>query len=248
MATAIVNGIIAHSVLNPRDIVISDTDKEKLQRFAGIATTDDNKYVAANCTNLLFAVKPQSAPAVFDDIKEEIDAPTVISIMAGVPIAALKNALGNRNYARIMPNTPALVGEGMSAIAFDGARSQFVIDIFSALGKTIELDESQFDAVTALSGSGPAYVYLFIKSLTDGGIQCGLSPDVAKLLALQTVKGAQKMVETSNKSIDELIDAVCSKGGTTIQAIESFKQDGLVEIVAKGMAKCKHRSEELSKL
>ena len=109
-----------------------------------------------------------------------------------------------------------------------------------------EADESKFDAVTSLSGSGPAYVYMFIKALIDGGVEGGLDPDTAKKLAVQTVRGAAGMVSASSKPIDELVDAVCSKGGTTIQAVESFREDGLEDIVKKGMAKCKKRSEELA--
>lgn len=248
MASAIVGGILKSQLLSPTQIIISDTDKSKLAAFEqlGICSTTDNKYLSSHCSNILFAVKPQSAPTIWQEIRESITAQTVLSIMAGISISKMQSALGERNYARIMPNTPALVGEGMAAIAFSkGFRSQFVIDIFSNLGKAVELDESLFDAVTSISGSGPAYVYMFIKALIDGGVDGGLDYQTAKTLAIQTVRGSAKMVECSDKPIDELIEAVCSKGGTTIQAVDSFRNDGLEDIIKLGIEKCRNRSKEL---
>ena len=248
MASAVLGGILKAGMVSPGRIAVSDPDPEKLaiMRQNKVTAVSDNRLLAAESEYLMFAVKPQVAPAVFEEIKDCIDAGTVISIMAGVRIETLAAALGGRNYARIMPNTPALVGEGMSVIAFEeGARSQFVADIFASIGKVAELDESKFDAVTSLSGSGPAYVYMFIEALIDGGVEGGLDPETAKLLAIQTVRGSAKMVAVSSRPVGELIDAVCSKGGTTIQAVDSFREDGLEDIVKKGMAKCKKRSEEL---
>lgn len=249
MASAILGGILRGGLLPAGRIIVSDRDEEKLAVMAqnGVSVTSDNRAVASSCEYLMFAVKPQVAPAVFEEIAQSVSAGTVISIMAGVTVAKLRAALGERNYVRVMPNTPALVGEGMSVIAFgEGGRSQFVLDVFASIGKVAELGEDKFDAVTSLSGSGPAYVYMFIKALIDGGVENGLDPDTAKLLAVQTVRGSAKMAGLSTKPITELIDAVCSKGGTTIQAVESFRQDGLEDIVKKGMAKCKKRSEELA--
>lgn len=250
MASAIVGGILKSNLLQPSQIIISDLDQEKLKIFEqqGISITSDNRMLVAVCSNLLFAVKPQSAPIVWESIADIISADTVISIMAGISIAKIKAALGERNYARIMPNTPALVGEGMAAIAFSkDFHSNFVVDIFKSLGKVVELDESLFDAVTSLSGSGPAYVYMFIKALIDGGVEGGLDYQTAKTLAVQTVRGSAKMIEFSEKPIDLLIDAVCSKGGTTIQAVDSFRTDNLESIIKTGIKKCRNRSKELGK-
>lgn len=248
MASAILGGILRGGLLRADRIAVSDPDPEKRTVMAqnGVYVTADNREVASSSEYLMFAVKPQASAAVFEEIAPVIAAGTVISIMAGVPVAKLRAALGERNYVRVMPNTPALVGEGMSVIAFEeGGRSQFVADIFASVGKVAELDESKFDAVTSLSGSGPAYVYMFIEALMKGGIDGGLDPETAKLLAVQTVRGSAKMVSLSTRPVSELVDAVCSKGGTTIQAVDSFREDGLEDIVRKGMAKCKKRSEEL---
>ncbi|HKL93673.1 MAG TPA: pyrroline-5-carboxylate reductase [Clostridia bacterium] len=249
MATAIVKGAISSKILSANEIIISDVDNIKLAEFGklGLSTTLDNKYLASNCDTVLFAVKPQSASAIMEDIKDSIVAQTVISIMAGVPISKLSSVLGVRDYVRVMPNTPALIGKGMSALAYSSGKNDFAKQLFSSIGEVVELDENLFDAVTSVSGSGPAYVYLFLKAMIDGGLIGGLPYDVSKKLAIQTAIGACGMLSSSNKPIDELIDAVCSKGGTTIEAINSFKSDELERIVKNGIAKCKKRSEELSK-
>lgn len=249
MATAIIKGAVSHEVLSTRDIIVSDVDSKPLAKFEqmGIATTMDNNYLASRSATILFAVKPQSATPIMQQIKSCITAQTVISIMAGVPISKLQTALGARQYVRVMPNTPALIGKGMSAIAYSNEKNQFAKNLFSAIGEVVELDETHFDAVTSVSGSGPAYVYLFLKSMIDGGVEGGLPYDVSKKLAIKTAIGACGMLEASDKPIDELIDAVCSKGGTTIEAINSFKSDGLEQIVKTGIAKCKNRSQQLSK-
>lgn len=250
MASAIISGTLK-GLLTPAEIIISDKDETKLANFAacGITTTTDNATVASNSENILFAVKPQIAPLVFEDVKQSVSAETIISIMAGITTSTLEKNLGKHNFVRVMPNTPAMLGEGMSALAFKGdfKNKEFLFNLFNSFGKTVELDESLFDAVTSVSGSGPAYVYMFIKSMIEGGIDGGLTAETSKTLTLQTIIGACKMVENSPKSIDELIDAVCSKGGTTIEAVNSFKNDDLNGIIRSGIAKCKRRSEELSR-
>lgn len=250
MASAIVGGILNSKILDPNQIIISDLDDVKLnEKMAlGLNVTKSNLEVFENAENILFAVKPQSFDDVVKDIKDKCKASLIISIMAGVSIEKLQSNFGkDKNYSRIMPNTPALVKKGMAAIAFsENFRSEFVINIFKSLGEVVELDEKYFDAVTSLSGSGPAYVYLFIKSLIDGGIQGGLDFETSKKLALQTVLGAVEMVKSSPLDIDTLISNVCSKGGTTIEAINYYKDHKFEAIVKEGMKKCKDRSEELS--
>lgn len=247
MATAILQGILKGKVLAPEQIAISDVQEEKRRYFTslGVCFTTDNVMLSSQCEYLLFAVKPQIAPTIFEEIKNSITAKTVISIMAGVSIDKLKSALGERNYARIMPNMPATVGEGTSAIAFAGEKDDFVMSIFKSVGKAVEIDEDLFDAVTSLSGSGPAYVYMFIDALIKGGMDGGLDKETATALALQTIIGAVKMVEVSTKPISEMVDAVCSKGGTTIQAVEHYRANDLEQIIVDGMIKCRNRSAEL---
>lgn len=248
MASAVLGGILKAGMVSPGRIAVSDPDPEKLaiMRQNKVMAVSDNRLLAAESEYLMFAVKPQVAPAVVEEIKDCIDAGTVISIMAGVRIETLAAALGSRNYARIMPNTPALVGEGVSAVAFsEGYSSRFVLDIFKSIGDVIEIDEKHFAAVTSLSGSGPAYVYMFIDALIKGGVKGGLPEDVAKRLAVGTVRGSAKMVGVDPRKTCELVDAVCSKGGTTIRAVESFREDGLEDTVIRGMDKCRARAKEL---
>lgn len=249
MATAIIKGALKSQIVKPNEILISDINDENLKNFAdlGVVTTKDNKYLSASCENLLFAVKPQIAVSVFDEIAKTITANSVISIMAGINIEKLKNALGKRNYVRIMPNTPALVGKGMSAICFDGVKNDFVLNVFNSIGETVVLEENLFDAVTSVSGSGPAYIFMFLKGMIEGGIEGGLTFDQSKKLAVQTMIGGANLLNNSEQSIDTLISNVCSKGGTTIEAVNSFKENNLVETIKTGIAKCRNRSEELSK-
>ena len=124
----------------------------------------------------------------------------------------------------------------------------FVVNIFNTISKTILIQEDYFDAVTSVSGSGPAYVYYFIKAMIDGGVKGGLSFEQSKDLAIGTVIGASKMIERSSDNLDTLIEKVCSKGGTTIQAINTFRENNVAENIIKGIDNCRRRSEELSKL
>jgi len=248
MATAIVKGALDSGFLFPDQILISDVSEAQLARFSdfGVITTTDNKYLSSACETLLFAVKPQSAAEIFSEIKDTITAQTVISIMAGVKLSSISKVLGQRNYVRVMPNTPALIGKGVSAVAAPSGDYGIAKRLFSALGEVVEIDEEYFDAVTSVSGSGPAYVYLFLKAMIDGGVEGGLPYEVSQKLTVCTAIGAAHMLALSDKPLDALIDAVCSKGGTTIEAIESFKKDGLEKIVKTGIAKCRARSKELS--
>lgn len=248
MATAIVNGVL--HFLSPSQIIISDVDAGKLNVFAdaGVATSTSNLEVAQSSEYLLFAVKPQYFAGVAAELKSKMDACHVISIMAGLKIEKIRAALGNVSIARVMPNMPAMVGFGMSCIAFDGygeSERKFVLDCFSSCGKAIEADESQMDAITSVSGSGPAYVYMFIQAMIDGGIDGGLSPEDAKILTLQTFVGAVEMARGKD-DLNAAIEAVCSKGGTTIQAIDYYREQGLNEVIREGVRRCKNRSEELS--
>lgn len=253
MAQAIVNGIIKVGFIKPSEILISDIDSTKLELYAkeGISVTKDNRYLFANCEYILFAVKPQifkQMDSIHAYLQEESK---LISIMAGISIASiLKKAGRDIAVSRIMPNTPCMIGSGMSVLTYhryDDISRRFVKSIFDAIGETAEMDERLFDAVTSISGSGPAYVYTFIDAMVKGGMEGGLSLQESRKLALATLKGAAEMVRINeDKPIGELIDAVCSKGGTTIEAVNTFKENNLTEIIIKGINACRKRSEELS--
>ncbi len=249
MASAIVNGILKSKILEPSKILISDIDKAKLETFSknGLNTCSDNIFLSKNCENILFAIKPQCSESIFDEIKDTVDAKTIISIMAGIKLEKIMAKINAENYVRVMPNTPALIGKGISALTFSNEVDDFSTKIFSSVGEIVILEESQFDAVTSVSGSGPAYIYMFLKGMIQGGVEGGLDFETSKKLAIQTMIGASEMFKSSDKNIDDLITAVCSKGGTTIQAVNHYTENNLVEIIAKGIEKCKIRSEELSK-
>lgn len=247
MAKAIINGLLDSHFLFADEMLVSTPNINT--PYNGIAFSNDNKYVLDNCEYVVIAVKPQIYRAIEEQFAD-CSAKCLISIMAGVNTATIKKASGCEEVVRIMPNTPCSIKEGVSAITTDGASEQsfeFVERVFGTISSTVRVDESYFDAVTSISGSGPAYVYYFIKAVTDAGVEGGLSYEQSKQLALKTFIGASKMVENSTDSLDALIDKVCSKGGTTIQAIDTFRQTNVAENIKLGIEKCRKRSEELSK-
>lgn len=251
MASAILNGILRTKVISPEKIVVSDIDDNKLEiiKNQGVNTVKDNKVLFKNAEFIILAVKPQVAKSIFKNF-EEIRNLKIISIMAGITKDTLKDFFKGAKVTRIMPNTPCLLGEGACAIDasdFDEDGKKLVFNIFESLGKVVELDEKYFDAVTAVSGSGPAYVYTFVKAMIDAGIDMGLPENVSEELTLQTFIGAVRMVENRTTDVETLIKNVCSPGGTTIEAINSFKNNNLEAIIADGMRKCENRSRELSK-
>lgn len=248
MANAIILG--AKDILKDEKVVVFDTDEQKASSLAnqiGGVVASDNLFVAKNSEYLLIAVKPQSFSEITADL---VDAEYVISIMAGVKTKTILSSIPNlRGMVRIMPNAPAMVGKGMSALSFVNSNEsdmKFVKDMFNSIGKTTIIEEDKLDAVTAISGSGPAYVYYFIKSMIDAGVEIGLTIDESSLLTYQTFLGATEFAQKSPLSLEKLIDMVCSKGGTTIEAINSFNQDATQKIIEKAVKKCYNRSKELS--
>lgn len=247
MAKAIINGLLDAKLLNKDEMFVSTPNIK--EPFKGISFSNDNKTVLSECEFVVIAVKPQIYRAIEEQFAD-CKAKCLVSIMAGVNTATIKKASGCEEVIRIMPNTPCSIKEGVSAITSDGASKEsfdFIEKVFGTISSTVRVDESYFDAVTSVSGSGPAYVYYFIKAVIDAGVEGGLSYEQSKQLTLKTFIGASKMVENSEDSLDTLIDKVCSKGGTTIQAIDSFKQANVADSIKLGVEKCRKRSEELSK-
>lgn len=255
MGQALMRGLVAADVYSPREIVASDADKERLEAFSretGIESAG-NIEAATSATTLLLAVKP----AVVNDVLEEIAGyigtdQFVISIAAGVKIQQIGSFLRSGvPIIRAMPNTPCLVGEGAIAIcrgkdALD-SHVERALSIFGAVGKVIEAPEKLMDAVTGLSGSGPAYVYTAIEALSDGGVAAGLTRQQAVLLAAQTVLGAAKMVLETGRHPAELRDAVTSPGGTTIAGIAALERGAFRATLIDAVEAATERSVELSK-
>ncbi len=246
MAKAIAKGVLSGGLLQADQIIMTDLARGN---FEGIEITDDNSRVFKECKYIIFAIKPQVFDAIADTLSG-IQAEAIISIMAGKSVQKIKSATGVNHVVRVMPNFPCMIGKGMAAIAINDCPRQvndFVLAVFNSVGKAVFLQESLFDAVTSISGSGPAYVYYFIQAMTKAGVEGGLSFEDSLELTLQTFEGAVKMVEQSTIPIDTMIDNVCSKGGTTIEAIKTFDSQGVEQAIKDGIRACKNRSEELSK-
>lgn len=256
MAGAILKGVVLSDFLSARKIIVSDPDEDKLRAVSdelGVATTTDNGKVAAECEFLLFAVKPQS----FDDVARsvcDVRVEKVISIMAGIEKNTIKNALGVGliKVARCMPNLPCSIGSGAMGVDMTDFNAnpddtQFISMLFGCLGTVLSLPESKLDAVTGISGSGPAYVFMFIDALIDAGKKHGLTADEATTLAVQTVLGGAEMVQRGERPLSELIMNVCSKGGTTIEAVKVLEENNFRGIVGNAVDACVRRSEELSR-
>ncbi len=254
MADAIVRGVTLSDFIRAKKIAVCDISDERLDIAAenGVNVTKDVRFVAESSEYVLLCVKPQN----FEDVAKELSGvrpEKVISIMAGVKKATIKNALGvGVKVARCMPNLPCTIGSGMIAVdMYDFNKNpddtEFITKVFDCTGVVMSSYEDKMDAVTGISGSGPAYVFMFIDALVDAGVEQGLSKNEAKLLATQTVLGAAEMVQREEDTIPELIGKVCSKGGTTIEAVKVFEDKEFRDTVKEAVKACTERAKELSK-
>ena len=257
MARSLIGGLI-HNDWPVEQIAVSDTDNEKLTALSdhfGITPFDNNRNLIKHCNVVVLAVKPQIVQSVLQAEGELLrqKKPLVISIAAGVRSATiLKWAGGKVPLVRTMPNTPALVGTGASALfATDdvsASQRQLAESLLRSVGVVVWLDdEEQMDAITALSGSGPAYFLLFMEALEQAAIESGIHPDTARLLTLQTCLGSAKLAMETGEDPATLRHRVTSPGGTTEQAIDSFMSADLVGIVKQAFLAAQQRSIELAK-
>lgn len=255
MATALVRGMIRAGTARPEAISASDpvaAAREALAAEAGIAIRDSNLEVARESDVLVLAVKPQSLPQVLEELLPVVtDEHLVISIAAGVALATLASGLGpDCRLVRVMPNTPALVGEGAAGYCLgqnaDAEDETIVLSCLEAVGRAYRVPEALLDAVTGLSGSGPAFVYLIIEALSDGGVRVGLPRDVATALAAQTVLGAARMVLETGLHTGTLKDQVTSPGGTTIAGLHALERGGLRAALIDAVVAATGRSAELA--
>ena len=260
MGEALINGILRAGLSSSDKIMVSDVDKKRLQileKEAGIKTTQDNKKITSDSDIIILAVKPNMMGSVLDELNSEITSKhLIISIAAGIPLSFIESSLNKGCRAiRVMPNTPCLVGEtaagyalGKKATRNDG---KLVGQLLDAVGKSFLLEEKYLDAVTGLSGSGPAFIYVVIDALADGGVKMGLPRDVAITLAAQTAFGAAKMVLESGTHIGQLRDSVTSPGGTTIEGLHALEKGGirnaLIDAVETATKKSKSLGKALSK-
>jgi pyrroline-5-carboxylate reductase len=256
MATALAKGLISSGFVSKDRVVASDVFEGARTAFAeqtGARVFDTNSEVAAACDALFLAVKPQQMHSVLTALAGELsDRHLVISIAAGVQLSVFESVLGaERRIVRVMPNTPCLVGESAAGFALGSAATAedalLVESLLATVGIAVRVDEKLLDAVTGLSGSGPAYVYQMIEALSDGGVRVGLPRDVATKLAAQTLLGAAKMVLETGEHPGALKDAVTSPGGTTIAGLHALETGGLRGTLMNAVVAATERSKELGK-
>jgi pyrroline-5-carboxylate reductase len=252
---ALIGGLVSGNDLDPAQVRATRRTPAALsQQFPGIRVGSDNAAAVADATIVVLAVKPQNAAEVIAEIRDHVaPAAMILSVLAGVTTENLRAALGkDLAIVRAMPNTPMIVDEGASAIAggrFATANHVALARrIFEAVGKVEEVPESLMDAVTGLSGSGPAYVYMFVEALTDAGVKQGIPRPIAFRLAAQTIFGAAKLVLESGKHPAILRDEVTTPGGTAIAAVAELESHGLRTMLINAVATATARSKELSQL
>ena len=243
-------------VVDKKDVLFTDVNKSRCQEIAestGAVYVEDNYNLAKEADYIILAVKPQFFDEVLKDIKDAIDeSKVVLSIAAGVTIARIAEGLGGKaRVVRSMPNTPAMVGEGMTGVAYDETlfsdEELKVIDtIYTSYGKYSKVPEKLMNVVTCASGSSPAYVYMFIEALADGVVKYGMPRETAYKFVAQTVLGAAKMVLESGEHPGVLKDRVCSPGGTTIAALAALEEEGFRNSIIKATDACYEVGESLS--
>ncbi len=256
MASSLIAGLIADG-WDPARIRVADTNEQQLNRLSdrfSVTTTTDNGKAADHADVIVLAVKPQIMKPVTRELADRVarQHPLIISIAAGITETTLRTWLGKDTaIVRTMPNTPAMVNSGATALyanpAVNDEQRSIAESILRAVGLAIWIDdESLMDAVTALSGSGPAYFFLFMEAMQSAGRELGLPEKAARLLALQTAFGAAKMALESTEDIASLRRRVTSPGGTTEQAINTFQQGNLDALVSKALQAAARRSRELA--
>jgi pyrroline-5-carboxylate reductase len=256
MATALARGWLAGGLVQADRVLASDPvpqARQAFQELTGLRAVADNHQVVAGSDVLILAVKPQSLAALLSESRATVSPRhLVVSIVAGVTLRQLADALGpDRRLIRVVPNTPCLVGASASAFApgeMATAEDVALVErLLSAVGRAFRLPERLLDAVTGLSGSGPAFVYVMIEALSDGGVRVGLPRDVATVLAAQTVLGAAKMVLETEMHTGVLKDMVASPGGTTIAGLHALERGGLRAALMDAVEAAARRAAELGK-
>ncbi len=251
MGSAIISGLSNKILID--NLFIIDNNKQKQDEIKNrykIKTGASTEELVGLADIVIVAVKPADIPALLDDLSKIQREKIIVSIAAGIKIAFIENKIGSdKKIVRVMPNTPALIGDGMAVLSpnknVDEISLISVREIFSCLGKVLVMPEEYMDAVTGLSGSGPAYVFTFIQALTDGGVKMGIPRDKALVLSAQTVLGAAKMVLEGNEGPIDLRGRVTSPGGTTIEALHILERAGFSGIIMDAVEAAAKKSKEL---
>lgn len=256
MSKAIIAGLVNSGHLNAANILVFDrkpATNQAMQQQYGITPAASARELAEQADILVGAVKPNVMLDVLREVADSMKPEALlVSIAAGVTLASLTSAVGeDRKIIRAMPNTPSLVGEGMTSVTpntlVSEQETQQVVDIFNSFGKAAVVPEYQIHAVVGVSGSSPAYVFMFIEAMADAAVLGGMPRAQAYQFAAQAVKGAAQMVLESGKHPAELKDMVCSPGGTTIEAVATLEQKGFRAAVIEAMQNCMEKSQAMSR-
>ncbi len=255
MATAIIGGLLGNKLKSAEEILVFDLDESKLSAMAekGIASTATGAELVDKTDIIVLAVKPQNYDEVLSEIKAAVNENKIfVTIAAGISIEYVRRGIGkNCPAVRVMPNTPLLLGKGATAMCRSGNISDEdfdeVYNMFALSGEVAILPEEQMNAVIAVNGSSPAYVYLFAKSMVDYAVSVGIDRDTALRLVCKTFEGSAEMLRSGNDTPEELIKKVCSKGGTTIEAMNVLYERDVPRAINDAMAACTKRAGELSK-
>lgn len=256
MAGAIIRGLISGGVVSASDIVVSSATPAKREAFAaetGVRALDSNAAVAASADVLILAVKPQMFAQVTGEIYDELakSQPLIVSIAAGLSLHDLAELTGRgQRIVRVMPNVNSKIGLGMSGICPNSLVTEdelaVVTEVFESIGETVQIPEAQFSAFTAIAGSSPAWTFLFIDALSRGAVAAGMPKAAATKIAAQAVLGSAALVKDSDESPWNLIDQVCSPGGTTVAGLLSLESNSFLSNVADAVAATIKRDQELS--
>lgn len=255
MGRAIIKGVIQNGLILPTSISAFDTDTNKLNELSvqtGINAISSINGLAKNSDMLILAVKPNVVENVISDISNDLNDKSIISIVAGLQVETLKSLLPSScRVLRVMPNMPAMVGEGMTVLDSNNTLTDqelnFAKDIFNAIGKTEILPTYLMDAVTGVSGSGPAYAFIFIEAMADAAVLKGIPRDIAYTLAAQTLLGSATAVLESGEHPAVLKDRVCSPGGTTIEAVYALETGGFRASIIDAVDIATEKSKDLGK-
>lgn len=254
MGSALLRCIVKNDINHEFDLSAFDTNTSLLNTITNelnIKEEINSKNLVKNCDIIFLAIKPQYCEAVLKNIRSELTPDKIlVSIVVGLSTYYMKSILGNKaRIVRTMPNTPALVGEGMTLVSWDesidNVEKNAIIQLLSWSGKVEAMDESLMSEVTALTGSSPAYVFMLIEAMADGAVKWGINRNQAYRLAAQAVLGSAKMVLETGQHPGELKDMVCSPGGTTIEAVAALEREGLRNAIIAAMDECTKKAREI---
>ncbi|MBN1479955.1 pyrroline-5-carboxylate reductase [candidate division KSB1 bacterium] len=255
MGEALLGGLLKAELTNPENIIATDIRQYRLDEISAkwkVTTTMDNHQAVQFADIIVLCVKPQALSSVLEEIKADIrEDQLIISIIAGITTRTISRFIGvNNPVVRVMPNIPAVVDEAATGVCLgefaQDVHKEIAMKILGAVGEVEAVPEELMDVVTGLSGSGPAYIYMIIEALTDGGVMMGLPRNIATRLATQTVLGSAKLVRETNVHPAVLKDQVTTPGGTTIQAIKELEESGLRPMLIRAVETATIRSRELS--